>query len=1204
MLKYWFLVLLFFFTFISNAQDFFIENEGQIVNQYQEFNSEVRYVLSCDGYNVRFFEDHFAYELISSVTNDSLAYEVNRIEIWFNKQKNASQIIAHNEQKETLNYYKNNHTFLNVKSYENIVYKDVWNGVDIEFFKKGGVLKYNYIISKTAKANFSINIRGAQPILNEKNIHYEYDKGILIENIPSIFEIIDEQKEEYTELEMSIIESNVHFSLPRERKNTIIIDPIAYGEKYSTYYGGNNIDFIYSIDNGVDENVVIGGYTLSANNIVTTGAYQTSIADFDVFIAKFDSLGNRTWGTYYGGANFDRCYALIIDNNDNIIVTGNSTSPSGIATAGAYQTSVNGSDDGFIAKFNALGQLIWATYYGGNAHDFIADVAVSISDNIFITGHTSSTNLAVSASAHNTILNGTTSAFLAAFNSNGDLLHSTYYGYGTSDEGQGIKCGSDGNIYMSGFTSSTTEIAYGLSYQPTYQGGIDAFLVKFSTTYQPIWGTYVGASDQDQSFDLALDDSLNVYIIGQTSSTSQIANANSYQQTLNSNEDGFIMKFDSSGTKVWGTYFGGEASEYLSAIELNESGLWISGNTTSTTGISNSTAINDVNNGEYDNMVVNFSKSGNKNWATYLGSNLSDYAQDITLIDSTSIVICGFTDSQVNFTTANAHQTFFGGGLYDGFWTKLCQPLNLTLTSLIGDFTLCEGDSLLINSLNNFDSYLWSNGDTISSTVLKTTGKYWLTTLDQNQCPGRSDTITLTVIPKNDITITGISDTICVGDSVLLSVPNSYVSYTWSNADTNYQQDVLDSGNYWLTALDSLGCTHFSDTFNLTFSQSLYTITVIGSTVLCQGGSVILSITSGLSGIQWSNGVTSPSQLVDSSGVFWFTAINAQGCTVNSDTIQVTLVSYQNPVAALDTSGYFNLCNGDTLLLAADTGFVGYNWSDGSINSYLNIFSGGQYYVIATDSNGCTAFSDTAIVNLVGTGPYFVFSQDSNWYCKSDSVFVEADSSLTNVLWSDGSTQNSFYTNLVGNIYFSALDSIGCSISSDTLFLSHYLETIPIINVLNVDSVLCVNEPVYFDVQPQIYLNYLWWLTGDTISTTQVSFSVSGTYGVNITVIDSNGCSVLGSDSVFIALCLSIKEQNSVNVSVYPNPTKNSIRIISKELVREAFLYDNLGKKIAYWEINAKQHMIDLSNFPNQNYLLRLVTKRGEIINKKITLID
>jgi len=1204
MLRYWILFFLFFSVLISNAQEnYFVENKGQIVNQYGEFNSEVKYRLSCDGYNVSFFNDHFAYELISPVKNDSLTYHVNRIEIWFNNQKSNTKIIVRNQQEETLNYYKNSRTFLNVKSFESITYKDVWSGVDIEFFKQKGVLKYNYVISKTAKADFSINIKGAQPVLNKKNIYYEYAKGILTENIPSVFEVIDEQKKEYTKLKLRIIKSNIHFLLPKKRENTIIIDPIAYGEKYSTYYGGNNIDFIYSIDNGANKNVVVGGYTLSANNIVTTGAYQTTIADFDVFIAKFDSMGNRIWGTYYGGANFDRCYAIRIDNNDNIIVTGNSTSPSGIATAGAYQTTINGADDAFIAKFNALGQLIWGTYYGGNSHDFIADVDISTSGNIFITGHTSSTNLIVSPTAHNATLNGTTSAFLAAFDSNGSLLHSTYYGYGTSDEGQGIKYGSDGSIYMSGFTSSTTGIAYGSSYQPTYQGGIDAFLVKFSATYQPIWGTYIGASGQDQSYDLTLDDSLNIYIIGQTSSTSQIASINSYQQNLNSNEDGFIMKFDSSGVKVWGTYFGGEASEYLSAIELSESGLWISGNTTSITGISDSTAINEVNNGAYDNLVVNFSKSGDKKWGTYLGSNLSDYAQDITLIDSTSIIICGFTDSQVNYTTINAHQTSFGGGLYDGFWTKLCQPLDLTLTSITGSFTLCEGDSLLVNSLNNFDSYLWSNGDTNSNTVLKTTGKYWLTTLDQNQCPGRSDTITLTIIPKNDISITSTSDTICAGDSVLLSVPNSYVSYTWSNTDTNYQQYVLDSGNYWLTAIDSLGCPHFSDTFNLAFSQSLYNINVIGSLVLCEGENVILSMTAPLSGITWNNGATSPSQLVDSSGVFWLTAINAQGCSINSDTVQVTLVTYQNPAAILDTSGFFDLCNGDTLLLEADIGFISYGWSNGSTNSYLNIVSGGQYYVVATDSNGCSAFSDTAIVSLINPSSYFVFLQDSSLFCKSDSVLIGADSSLINIIWSTGNTQNSFYTNDTGYFYFSAVDSLGCSVNSDTISLNYYPEIIPIINVLNIDSILCVNEPIYFEVQPQTYINYLWSLTGDTLATTQLFFTSQGIYNIDVTVIDSNGCSIVGSNTIEIELCLSILEQEKIIVSIYPNPVKNTLAIKSNELIKEAFLYDNLGKEIFYWEIKDTNYLIDVSEFPAQTYTIKLITNKGVLIIKKVIIL-
>ena len=101
---------------------------------------------------------------------------------------------------------------------------------------------------------------------------------------------------------------------------------------------------------------------------------------------------NIIWGTYYGGGGEGSNGEVALDKKDNIIVTGYTTSTTGIATSGAYQTQYAGGNDVFLAKFTQSGQLSWGTYYGGAGEEIAWSVATDKSNNIFIVGSTQSTS--------------------------------------------------------------------------------------------------------------------------------------------------------------------------------------------------------------------------------------------------------------------------------------------------------------------------------------------------------------------------------------------------------------------------------------------------------------------------------------------------------------------------------------------------------------------------------------------------------------------------------------------------------------------------------------------------------------------------------------------------------------------------------------------------------------------------------------------
>ncbi|MES2654456.1 MAG: SBBP repeat-containing protein [Bacteroidota bacterium] len=256
--------------------------------------------------------------------------------------------------------------------------------------------------------------------------------------------------------------------------------------QWATYYGGSTNDYGNEIATDANGNIMITGWTNSSNAIATVGAYQAIFGggSYDAYIAKFNSNGVIQWATYYGGSTNDYGNGIAKDANGNIIITGYTNSTNAIATVGTHQIIFGGgSYDAFIAKFNNNGVIQWATYYGGSGYDEGRGIATDAGANILITGFTNSSNAIATIGAHKTIFGGGSyDAFIAKFNTNGIRQWASYYGGTDSDYGDGIATDANGNIIITGSTSSPNAIATTGAQQTVISGFVDAFIAKFSPT--------------------------------------------------------------------------------------------------------------------------------------------------------------------------------------------------------------------------------------------------------------------------------------------------------------------------------------------------------------------------------------------------------------------------------------------------------------------------------------------------------------------------------------------------------------------------------------------------------------------------------------------------------------------------------------------------------------------------------------------------
>ena len=491
---------------------------------------------------------------------------------------------------------------------------------------------------------------------------------------------------------------------------------------------------------------------LSTNNIATSGTHQSVLnGGFDIFLTKFSPTGIRLWGTYFGGASPDVAYALYVEKNGNAYVAGATLSTSNIATFNAHQLIFGGGlDDAILAKFDASGLRLWATYYGGTEHEVAQALTVDRNGNAIITGHTESVNNISTAGAYGTTYNFAYDVFIAKINTFGSRVWGTYYGDSDLDEAYGIACDSVGDIYITGGTVSSSGISTPGTHQLNNAGFLDGFVSKFNAAGTSLlWASYYGGPGNDFGTVIEVDKTGRVFVGGTTGSNSGIATPGSHQATQGSVDDAFLVAFNNAGTRLWATYYGGNDVDYINDLLIDHNGdLFFCGSSTSPNAISTPGAyqstLYSANN--YDSYFTKFSPAGQCLYGTYYGSDGNDVARGITRDNSLRLYVAGETTSSNNMAIPGAHQ-FFPGGTNDAFVARFCFTPEPVI-SPAGTNTMCAG-SITLSTQDWYTTFLWNGTFTGNPLVLTTTvvGTYtYAVYVNDFGCEAASDTVTIQIV--------------------------------------------------------------------------------------------------------------------------------------------------------------------------------------------------------------------------------------------------------------------------------------------------------------------------------------------------------------------------------------------------------------------------------------------------------------------------
>ena len=319
------------------------------------------------------------------------------------------------------------------------------------------------------------------------------------------------------------------------------LGPSGAGFIYSSYLGGNSYDIGYSVAVDPTQNVYVAGLTSSSNFPIIGGlGLPVAGGHSHAFVAKFNANGSAGYSTFLGGSADDGAAAISVDWLGQTYVTGITTSAD-FPLLGALQRGPGGSGDAFLTKLNPSGSaLVFSTYLGGGGYDEGLAIALDQSDDVFVTGVTTSTNFPLTAPWQSS-MRGSADAFITKIHSSGGAIdYSTYLGGAGTDVAFGIGLDWSGNAYVAGVTSSADfPNVYG---NQRFTGTSDGFLSVITPGGAIVaFSTFLGGSADNQVRGLAVDSAGNSYLAGTTTSTDFPTNGG-FQPAKSGSADAFVVK--------------------------------------------------------------------------------------------------------------------------------------------------------------------------------------------------------------------------------------------------------------------------------------------------------------------------------------------------------------------------------------------------------------------------------------------------------------------------------------------------------------------------------------------------------------------------------------------------------------------------------------------------------------------------------------
>lgn len=369
-----------------------------------------------------------------------------------------------------------------------------------------------------------------------------------------------------------------------------------YDAFIAKYNSSGTIQWQRSLGGGVAD-AGLGVAVSSSGNVYVSGYTNSQGAgNSDALIAKYDTNGTIQWQRSLGGSGNEEALGVCVDSSENVYITG-------------YTTSQGmGSNDAFIAKYNSSGTIEWQRTFGGNGTEITYSVSADSSGCVFVFGFTMSAG------------SGSHDLLVAKLPADGSLTGS--YGYFTYR----VSTLTDAARTLTSATRTLTDSARTLTGATRTLTSATATLTSTTQNLVPapsFWISTLGGSSADGAWETAVGPSGNVYVAGYSNSTGNAAG------------DALLVKYNPAGAVQWQKTLAGSSLDWFMSIALDSSENIYTAGITSSQGA-----------GSYDGLLCKYNSDGDLQWQRSLGGSGDDRFRRVTADSSGNVYVTGWTASQ------------------------------------------------------------------------------------------------------------------------------------------------------------------------------------------------------------------------------------------------------------------------------------------------------------------------------------------------------------------------------------------------------------------------------------------------------------------------------------------------------------------------------------------------------------------------------
>lgn len=547
---------------------------------------------------------------------------------------------------------------LDIPTYGRVRYQSIYPGIDIVYYGKDGRLEYDFVVAPHARPErIRIRYDGARRVRLDAdgNLLLETGTGTLVQHKPVAYQETSGRRQ-LVEARYVVSGDRVHLQLARyDRSRPLVIDPTLTWATYSSFHSTSSAISSVATD--------------AAGNIYVTGNQVSPLADTDCMVAELDPKGTTLiFKTLLAGSGDDAGYAITLDALGNIYATGQ-TGSNDFPVVGSNPVPAGLGVDAFVAKLDHTGKILYSTYLGGSLTDVGYGLALDISDDLYVTGGTQSTDFPRTGNAYQATLGGGIDAFLTVFDPTGKMIYSTFLGGSGDDVGYGVAIDVGYNEYITGSTKSTNFPVTAAAVQPQNAGGIDVFVTKLAPFGGPIYSTYIGGSGDDVPVGIAVDSFGLAYVGGDTSSNNFPTSVGAYKTLSQGRGDLFAFKLQAAGNQLaYATYVGGAGADNASGISLDTNGVLYIGGNSNSPNFPLVNAFQTALKGTLNGVVAAVSPNGTSlQFSSYLGGSAQDTASALSFNCASGLAVGGTTTSIDFPVTSGTLQTSFGLNSQDSF---------------------------------------------------------------------------------------------------------------------------------------------------------------------------------------------------------------------------------------------------------------------------------------------------------------------------------------------------------------------------------------------------------------------------------------------------------------------------------------------------------------------------------------------------------